>query len=132
MNLDAARRTSSSGSRHIAEVLNRLPGWLLMSFSPPKPCQLSTAIPGADAAAVVLPVRMAHAMPGQAVDIGQVGVLAPLLDVADDAEVGVPVAFIEHVERNPGSSRMCSRRLRPSSMTSVSGARAADRSSSHV
>src|ERR1700683_50165 len=58
--------------------------------------------PGADAAPVALPVRTARVMPGQAVDVGQVGVVAPLLDVADDADVGVPVAFIEHVERTPG------------------------------
>jgi hypothetical protein len=65
---------------------------------------------------VALRIRMVRVMPVQAVDIGQVGVLAPLLDVAGDAEVGLPVAFIEHVERKPGSWRMCSSRLRPTSM----------------
>ena len=58
--------------------------------------------PGADPAAVEPRVRLAYVLPGQAVDAGQVRVLAHLPDVASDAEVGVPVALVEHVQGDPG------------------------------
>src|SRR6185437_8958427 len=58
--------------------------------------------PGADPVAVAPGVRVARVLPGQAVDVGQAGVLADVLDVADDADVGVPVALVDHVEGDPG------------------------------
>src|SRR5580704_3613458 len=58
--------------------------------------------PGADPAAVALRVWPADVVLGYAVDVGQARVLARLVDVADDAHVGAPAAFVEHVEGDPG------------------------------
>jgi hypothetical protein len=85
----------------------------------PQPTPAVPAVPGdprADPAAVAPRVRPARVLPGEAVDVGQFGVLPQLLDVAGRSDIGVPVAFIEQVEATRGSWRMCSSRLRPSSM----------------
>src|ERR1700729_1004125 len=58
--------------------------------------------PGTDPAAVALRVRPADVVLGYAVDIVQARILAHLIDVADDADVRAPAAFIEHVEGDAG------------------------------
>src|ERR1700744_5215149 len=81
---------------------SRLAGGLVVVFGRPPAVPAVHGDPGADAAAVALRVGPADVVLGDAVDVGQVRVLAHLVDVADDADVSAPAAFIKHVEGDPG------------------------------
>jgi hypothetical protein len=98
-------RSCSRLARGLAIVLERTPAVPAVHSEP-----------GTDPAAVALRVRPADVVLGYAVDIGQARILAHLIDVADDADVSAPAAFIEHVEGDAGIVAYVLERFRPSSI----------------